>query len=262
MQLIDSHCHIQLQDYPLSVDEVIIDAQKAGVDSLIVVGDDLETSANAVEVANRYDRVYATAGVHPHVAQEFMDTPEWGQAFLRLLGDAKNNKIVAIGEIGLDYYYSRSSKEAQFWALKEQLRWSQQFNLPVSFHVREAFSDFWPIYDEISQNEPIPGVIHSFTGTMAELEEILSRGLYVALNGIMTFTKDEDQLAMAKAVPLERLLLETDAPFLTPKPFRGKICAPEHVVLTAEFLANLRGGAVEALACQTTQNAVDLFKLT
>lgn len=262
MKLIDTHCHIQFDDYPLDTCEVIKDAKKAGVEKLIVVGDSLETSAAAVELAFEKTDVYAVVGVHPHNSRQFVDTPELSQAFLGLLARAPANKIVAVGEIGLDYFYDHSPKEAQGRALRTQLGWAQQFNLPVSLHIREAFADFWPIYDEICQNKAIPGVVHSFTGTMEDLDNALARGLYVALNGIMTFTRDENQLAMAQAVPLERLLLETDAPFLTPKPFRGKICTPEHVVLTAEFLADLRGGTVEALACQTTQNAVDLFKLT
>ena len=126
------------------------------------------------------------------------------------------------------------------------------------FHVREAFEDFWPIFDEF---KGVRGVIHSFTATQKELDDILSRGLYVGLNGIMTFTKQDAQLAAAKAVPLDRLVLETDAPFLTPAPYRGTICEPKHVRITAEFLADLRGESLAAIADATTHNARKLFDL-
>jgi TatD DNase family protein len=130
--------------------------------------------------------------------------------------------------------------------------------LPLIFHVRDAFDDFWPIFDNF---KGLRGVIHSFTATPRELEQILQRDLYVGLNGIMTFTKNADQLEAAKAVPLDRLLLETDAPFLTPVPFRGKICEPKHVVITAEFLSKLRGEFIGKLGQNTTRNAQTLFNV-
>ena len=161
-----------------------------------------------------------------------------------------------LGECGLDYYYENSPKEAQKAILRFQLELAQKHSLPVIFHVREAFDDFWPIVDEY---KGIRGVIHSFTSTTRVLDEILQRGLYVGLNGIITFTKQPEQLAMAKAVPLEKLVLETDAPFLTPSPYRGTICLPKHVRTTAEFLADLRGEPLSAIADSTTRNARMLF---
>jgi TatD DNase family protein len=130
--------------------------------------------------------------------------------------------------------------------------------LPLIFHVREAFDDFFSTYD---QYKGLRGVVHSFSADTRVLDKILSRGLYIGLNGIMTFTKDQKQLEAAKAVPLNRLLLETDAPYLTPVPFRGKICEPKYVRVTAEFLSHLRGETLEELAAATTRNAAELFKL-
>src|SRR5690606_9318752 len=133
-----------------------------------------------------------------------------------------------------------------------------EHDLPLIFHVREAFKDFWSIFDDF---RGLRGVVHSFTSDKRDLEQILSRGLYVGLNGIMTFTKRTEQLEAAKSVPLDKLVLETDAPFLTPTPFRGKICEPKHVRTVGEFLADLRGEKLEDLAAATTANARKLFKL-
>jgi len=142
--------------------------------------------------------------------------------------------------------------------LRFQLNLAQVHNLPVIFHVRDAFDDFFAILDDF---KTIRGVIHSFTADTVTLDKCLNRGLYIGLNGIMTFTKDQNQLNAAKALPLNRLLLETDAPFLTPAPYRGTICQPKHVVVTAEFLAKLKGITLEEIAVATTQNAKRLFNL-
>lgn len=167
-------------------------------------------------------------------------------------------KIVAIGECGLDYYYSHSPKVDQIKALRFQIELALQHDLPLIFHVRDAFDDFWQIFDSY---QGLRGVVHSFTDTQKNLEKLLNRGLFVGINGIMSFTKHEWQLEVAKAIPLERLVLETDAPFLTPAPLRGKVNTPANICLVAEFLANLRGESPEALAKATTHNAFALFKL-
>jgi TatD DNase family protein len=142
--------------------------------------------------------------------------------------------------------------------LSEQLEIGLKTGLPFIFHVRDAWEDFWKIIDNYPD---IKGVVHCFSAHQEQLQEILQRGLYVGLNGIMTFTKDEKQLEAAKKVPLDKMLLETDAPFLTPKPFRGTRCEPKHVAVTAEFLANLRGEKLETLAAATTKNSEELFKI-
>ena len=140
--------------------------------------------------------------------------------------------------------------------LQFQLKLAQKHNLPVIFHVREAFDDFWPI---LEQFEGIRGVLHSFTDSEANMKKAVQKGLYIGVNGIATFAKQQDQLDMYRMIPIENLLLETDAPFLTPVPFRGKICEPKHVALTAEFLSSLRGETVSEISETTTQNAEKLF---
>lgn len=268
IQLFDTHCHIQssslTDDYhdttqklwaraghPVSAD-IIADSKEQGVSRLMVVGCAFEDSTHAIALAQKHDNVWASIGIHPHEAQNHLEKG--------LLDDfaelAAQPKVKAIGECGLDYFYNHSPKAAQEEVLRFQLALAQENNLPVIFHVREAFADFWPIFDTFPG---ITGIIHSFTGTQDELEQILSRGLSVGVNGIMTFTKSAEQLAVAKAIPLNRLVLETDAPFLTPAPYRGTICLPKHVRVTAEFLANLRHESLQDLAEATTANAQKIF---
>jgi TatD DNase family protein len=254
MQLTDTHCHIHSTDYKLNPDEVIQAAAAAGVTRLICVGTDVEDSQLAVAFVQQRDACWASIGIHPHEAKRYVGDTAALEIFAGL---AEKHKIIAIGEAGLDYHYNHSPKKEQQQILRFQLELARRHNLPVIFHVREAFGDFWPIYDEYRPN----GVLHSFTASTAVLEEALKRGLYIGLNGIMTFTKEYDQLEMAKAVPLEKLLLETDAPYLTPAPYRGTICESKHVRTTAEFLSGLRGESLEDLAVSTTGNAVRLFGL-
>ena len=251
----DTHAHIHFPDYKLDAETVWRESVNAAVTRMIAVGCTLEDSLLAVEFASKNENIWAAIGVHPHEANEF-ERNESAKVELEKL--AGRPEVVAIGECGLDYYYENSSKDSQAKVLEYHLTLAEQNNLPVIFHVREAFEDFWPIFDQFSVKR---GVIHSFTGVQLNVGQILERDLYVGLNGIMTFTNKQEQLDAAKAIPLERLVLETDAPFLTPKPFRGKICKPEHVKLTAAFLAELRGEPLEQLVRQTTENALRLFEI-
>ncbi len=253
IDLVDTHAHIHFDDYGLDPDEVLESAKKAGVGGVILVGTDVETSKQGVEFARSRSSIWAAVGVHPHYAKDFTE-----DKLRQIRNLATNEKAVAIGECGLDYHYENSLRQAQKDMLEHHLQLASEFGLPVIFHVRDAHDDFWPILDNF---DGIRGVMHSFSATEKELNQALKRGLYIGLNGIMTFTKDEAQLSAAKMVPADKLVLETDAPYLTPKPFRGKICKPEHVSLTAEFLAVLRKEQLEDLARQSTQNAKQLFGL-
>jgi TatD DNase family protein len=256
IELVDTHCHLQFADYPLDPADTLKNAKEAGVTKVITVGCTLEDSKLAVEFAAKHNNVWAAIGLHPHEAAKYIDNGRALQEFREL---AHKAKVVAVGETGLDYFYEHSDREVQRKMLRFQLDLAQEYHLPVIFHVRDAFNDFWPIFDEYKE---IKGVIHSFSSHSDDLKQILDRSLYVGLNGIMTFTKRADQLTAAKAVPLEKLLLETDAPFLTPAPFRGKIGESKYVRTTGEFLSNLRGESLEKLAEATTQNARKLFKLS
>jgi TatD DNase family protein len=266
--LTDTHCHIHeaagvdldtetRKRYEKasinSADEIVNDAVKSGVTKMICVGTTLEDSELAVNFAQKYQGVWAAVGIHPHEAKHYANDAAKLKALAKL---AQSPKVVAIGECGLDYYYGHSSNVEQEKILRFQIELALELGLPLTFHVRDAFDDFWRILDDYKN---VTGVVHSFTGDKKELDRVLAHGLYVGQNGIVTFTQDQAELDAAVAIPGDRLLLETDAPFLTPKPFRGTICAPRHVRLTAEFLANLRGEKLEDLAKQTNQNAQTLF---
>lgn len=255
MELVDTHCHIHDTQYGFEVDTVIADAKSAGVERLLCVGTDLKNSEAAIEFVASRKNCWATIGLHPHDAKEYLGNRAALKKFAAL---ADKPKVVAVGETGLDYYYNHSPKSAQNEAFHFQLELAQEHNLPLIFHVREAFKDFFGIVDRYKN---LRGVVHSFTGSRAVMDEVLARGFYMGLNGIMTFTKEPEQLAMAKAVPLQKLLLETDAPFLTPAPYRGTICQPKHVEVIAQFLSSLRGESLAELSMATTQNALKLFKL-
>ncbi len=169
---------------------------------------------------------------------------------------------MAVGECGLDYLYENSDRASQLEVLKFQIELAHQHNLPMIFHVRDAFDDFWPVFESYhASDRPVRGVLHSFTDTQANLDRALQHGLYIGVNGIATFTKSVAQQELNRTVPLQNLLLETDAPFLTPVPDRGKICEPYHIRTIAEFLAKARGESVEIIADATTHNARQLFSI-
>lgn len=246
MQLFDTHCHIHDDKYNYDVPEIRNRAKKSGVVGMVCVGTSALDSKKAVEFVQDKPECYASIGLHPHDATMGEDDFE---LLTELVSDPK---VVAIGEFGLDYYYNNSPKEDQLKALRYQLDLAYRTGKPCIFHVRDAFEDFWPVFDEYVG---IKGVIHSFSATEKELNEALKRDLYIGLNGIMTFTKNAEQLSAAKAVPLDKLLLETDSPYLTPTPLRGKVNEPSYVELVAEFLSRLRGESIKTLSEVTTGNA-------
>jgi TatD DNase family protein len=196
-------------------------------------------------------------GIHPHEAGRYLNnkTAHSGMEALAL-----KPKVVAIGECGLDYYYMHASKPSQQALLRFQIELAVRQNLPLIFHVREAFDDFWPIFESYQNpDRPIRGVLHSFTDSQANLERAIRHGLFIGVNGIATFTKEFAQSEIYRTIPAEFLLLETDAPFLTPAPFRGSICEPYHIRVIAEQLAELRKVPITILAEATTRNVMRLF---
>jgi len=248
----DTHCHIHEASYPLDTKEVIARAHEAGVEKMICVGTSEQSSKEAVAFAAKHASIYASIGVHPH------DTKDGWSALSELIVADTTHKLVAIGEIGLDYFYTHSPRATQIEALQSQIELAQKHNLPIIFHVREAFDDFWPIFDNF---HGIRGELHSFTDTAKHLDEGLKRGLFIGVNGISTFTKDIAQQAMFASIPLKHMLLETDAPFLTPVPFRGKVNQPAFVRSVAEYHAQVRQLSLEEIATTTSQNADALFAL-
>jgi TatD DNase family protein len=249
--LIDTHCHIHDPDYPLDIDEIIKRAHDQAVEKIICVGTSVLNSHKAIEFASAHDRIFASVGVHPHNAKE-------GWVEIGQLLESKHKSIIAVGEIGLDYHYNHSSRDVQIQALQAQIELALKHNLPIVFHVREAFDDFWPVFDNF---HGISGELHSFTDTMENAQQTLNRGLYIGVNGYSTFTKDESQKTMFAALPLEKLLLETDAPYLTPYPFRNKVNEPAYIKNIADYHAMIRKISTDEVAITTTTNACALFEL-
>ncbi|HSX43211.1 MAG TPA: TatD family hydrolase [Candidatus Saccharimonadales bacterium] len=270
IELFDTHCHTHemvrrttpvydkwySDGDPRTPETVVSAAHEAGVTRMLCIGTTLADSKLAVEFVAGREGQWASIGIHPHEADKHQDSRS-KHKFAALVSDPK---VVAIGECGLDYFYTHSPREAQIQLLKFQIELALEHDLPVSFHVREAFDDFWPIFESY-HGATIRGVLHSYTDSLANLERAVKHGLYIGVNGIATFTRDETQHVMYRTIPADLLLLETDAPFLTPAPFRGTICESKHVRVTAEYLAGLRKEQLEELAKATTANARALFKV-
>lgn len=265
---VDTHCHIQsagsefgergtqalwAKASDLDTSKIIDSAKSNGVNKLICVGCDFADSRLAVEFAYKNPNCWASIGIHPHEAKDYAHDKEDLTEFGQLIDKPK---VIAVGECGLDYYYGHSNPADQEKVLRYQIELAQKHSLPIIFHVREAFDDFWRIFDDYSD---VRGVLHSFTDTAANMKTAINKGLYIGVNGIATFTKDSDQLAMYKSIPDDRLLLETDAPFLTPTPHRGSINEPKHIAVIADFLAKLRDADSGYVATTTTANAEALF---
>lgn len=252
MKLVDTHCHIHEQSYPIDADEVLERARKTGVGKVICVGTDQQSSLEAIDFAAAREGVFASIGIHPHEAKY------GSERLLEALGGDSARKIVAIGEIGLDYFYSHSSREEQLPLLEAQLQLAMDRQLPVIFHVRDAFDDFWPIFHNF---HGLTGVLHSFTDSSQTLQKALQEGLFIGVNGISVFTKVPEQQEMFASVPVERMLLETDAPYLTPPPFRGTVNESAYVSLIASHHARIRDMDEDNLAAITTANAEALFSI-
>ena len=265
--LIDSHCHIDGEDFDADRDEVVSRAREAGVSAMLCVGTGDPHSGQirkAVEVAERYENVFAGVGVHPHDAKLYDD-----QAEAQLCEMARSEKVIAWGEIGLDFYYDHSPRDLQREVFRRQIRKAKEFGLPIIVHSRDAnretvellSEEYEPIAEREIGNGPLVGVMHCFGGTAQMARELLPLGFMISFAGNVTFKNAENLRDAAKAVPLDRVLVETDCPFLTPVPFRGKRNEPCFVVHTAKFLADLYGVSFEMLSEQTTQNFIDLFGL-
>lgn len=258
--MIDSHCHIHSADFPLSAEDAYDEAISAGIEKIFVVGTSVADSELACKFATKHNNALAIVGQHPHEANVF-DTAE--EATLEKLVQKYKDNICGIGECGLDYWYGFSDKESQKQALRFQLDLGTKYKLPFSFHIRgsrenpqDAFDDFWTIFDEYPRAK---GVVHSFSADSVALQQILDRKLLVGINGIMTFSKQSDQLQALRKVPMNSIIFETDAPYLTPKPYRGKINKPIYVVETARFVAMTNNWSFEELDSSSTRNVREVF---
>ena len=261
MFLIDSHCHIDGEAFDADRDEIVARAKKAGVAAMLTIGTgnphDGEI-ARAVAVAEKYENVFAAIGVHPHDARLYDETAE-----NHLVDLAKSSeKIVAWGEIGLDFYYDHSPREIQMEVFRRQIKTAAKLNLPIIIHSRDADAETVEILtEECSSDDFRGGIMHCFGGTAEMARDLMKIGFLISFAGNVTFKKAENLREAARVVPLEKLLIETDCPFLSPIPMRGKRNEPSFVAHTAQFLADFYGVPVEKLARQTSNNFTRFFNL-
>ncbi len=262
MIAIDTHTHIHAKDYPGDAPGVYLAAQKQGV-GMICVGTTVTDSKDAIRFAKNRNDCWATAGIHPHEATKHMDQLTSLESLL------KSDQVVGIGECGLDYWYGFSDHDDQIAALTFQMQLAAKYNIPISVHLRGSrddpdlvFNEFLTVYDDIiSRGDKLKGVVHSFTSGQKNLKSVLSRSLLVGINGIATFSKDSEYRDVLASIPDGSFVLETDAPYLTPAPKRGRVNEPSNILLTARFLSELRKEPLESILNSTTVTAQRLFSL-
>ena len=253
--LIDSHAHLDDTRFDKDRDELIKSLKDVGVDLVINPGADLQSSIKSVSLSEQYDNIYAAVGIHPHEAKE-MD-----ESTLEVLKSFANREnVVAIGEIGLDYYYDNSPRDIQKHRFIEQLDLAKEVDLPVIIHSRDAAGDTFDILKS-AQDGSLKGVLHCYSGSVEMALEYIKLGFYISIAGPVTFKNARIVKEVAKTVPMDRLLIETDSPYLTPEPYRGKRNEPVYVRQVAGTIAELRGISFEEVATKTSENTKKLFRI-
>lgn len=257
LSLIDTHCHLDMSSYANDLDDILQRAFLHGVRSAITIGIDVASSFAAVRLAKKYTMLKATVGIHPHDAEscqkEDLDT-------LSNLIDSNRDVIVGYGEIGLDYVKKYSPREVQLNCFADQIALAKNHDLPIVIHDREAHDD---IISLLKKAGPIEngGIMHCFSGNVDFANRVLDLGFHISIPGIVTFKNAHELKKVAQHIPLNRLLVETDGPFLAPSPYRGKRNEPLYLLFTAEEVARLRGLSLEQIATATTANCLDLFNM-
>lgn len=252
--LVDSHCHLDFPEFAPELDAVVQRSRDAGVGICVTIGTRLAEFARVREIAERFENVWCSVGVHPHEAErELLDDPTV------LIDAARHPKVVGIGETGLDYYYEHSPRAQQIANFRIHIEAARASGLPVIVHTRDADDATIDLLRDEMRKSPFTGLIHCFTGTRRLAEAAIELGLFISVSGIATFKKSDELRAVLKDVPLDRLLVETDAPYLAPMPHRGKRNEPAFVTHTAAALATLKGVSARELEEATTANFLRLF---
>lgn len=250
--MIDTHAHINIKPHKDKVDLILSNALKNGVNNIISIGMDYKTSLIAIKQSEQYKNIYASVGIHP----AYVDNSNHHD--LNKL--YKNKKVIAIGEIGLDFYHTDKNKDLQIKVFEEQLIKAVKLNLPVIIHTRNSFDETYQIVKKY--HEKITGVFHCFSSNLEDAMKAIELGFYIGLDGPLTFKKNNEELIkIAKEVPLNKILLETDSPYLTPEPKRGKVNEPANLIYIAEKLAKIKEVSLEEVISETTKNAKELFKI-
>jgi TatD DNase family protein len=256
--LADSHCHLNFPEFASDLDDVLARAKENGVGVVLTVNTKLEQAKDLQTIADRYPQVFCSVGVHPHDAANYVNGYEGDTLYNQVKVFAQHPKVVAIGETGLDYYYNNSPRENQISAFHDHIRASIDLTLPLIIHTRDADEDTITCLKEIGQGKA-KGVFHCFSGSAELAQKALDLGFYISFSGILTFKNAESLRQIAQEVPLDRILVETDAPFLAPIPHRGKRNEPAFTRYTAELLANIKGLSYSSIETATTNNFFTLF---
>jgi TatD DNase family protein len=252
--LVDSHCHLDFPDFAGELDDIIARARAAGVGSLVTISTRIKQHAQVLAIAQRFPEVYCSLGTHPHYAHEELEF-----TVQDLTARADHPKIVAIGEAGLDYHYSLSTRETQQLAFRRHITAARQSGLPLVIHSRDADTDMMEILSDESRKGAFAAVLHCYTGGPDLARRAMALGLSISFTGILTFKNSEQLRLIARQLPPDRILLETDAPYLAPVPHRGRRNEPAYVVETARVLAETRGVSLREITRQTTDNFFRLF---
>jgi len=254
LTLVDSHCHLDFPDFEGELDDVVARAGNAGVDYMMTICTHVTKFQQVRDVAARYANMWCTVGIHPHNAEK---EPETSAETLMAMAD--DPKVVAFGETGLDFYYDHSPRERQERAFRAHITAAREMNLPLVIHTRDADEDMVRILKDEHEKGAYPGVIHCFSSGQALADAVMALGLYVSISGIVTFKTADALRETVKTVPMDRLLVETDSPYLAPVPFRGKRNEPAYTANTAAKVAEIKGVDTETLGAATTENFFRLF---
>ena len=253
--IIDSHCHLTYEPMSSSLDETIRRANKDGVKYLLTISTEDKSFKNILEIVENYNSVYGTYGIHPHEAKKHKTI----KSSYIVEKVKKNKKIIGIGESGLDFYYNHSEKKDQISSFLEHIDASQKLNLPLIVHTRSAEDDTLEILKKATQKKDLKILIHCFTGTKEFAFKLLDIGAYISASGVVTFKKSKELAETFKEIPTNRILVETDSPYLAPEPFRGKPNEPSYITHTVRFLSDLKNISYEEFSDSTTQNFFNLF---
>ena len=254
MALIDSHCHLDFPDFAGELDAIVARAQSAGLARIVTISTRVKRHGEVLAIAERFPDVYCSVGTHPHHAHEELDV-----ATDELIVRTRHPKVVAIGEAGLDHHYDLSPRDAQEQGFRNHIAAARLTGLPLVIHSREADEDMARVLEEETGKGAFPAVLHCFTGGAELARRAIALGLFISFTGILTFKKSDDLRAIAQGLPADRILVETDAPYLAPGSHRGKRNEPSYVVETAKVLAQTRGVTPDEIARQTTENFFRLF---
>lgn len=252
--LVDSHCHLDFPDFAAELDAIVARARAAGVARLVTISTRVKKHAQLIAIAEKFPDVFCSVGTHPHHADEELDIDAG-----TLIAIAQHPKVVAIGESGLDYHYDTGPRENQAKSFRQHIEAARKTGLPLVIHARDADADMAQILKEEAARGPFKAVLHCFTAGRELAFAAVELGHYIGFTGILTFKNSENLRQIAKDLPADRLLIETDSPYLAPVPYRGKRCEPAYVAETAKMLASVRGVSPAEIARQTTENFHRLF---